>query len=100
MNVRSYNRSPQSPTRNKWVGCILLIVDIEGCNNVERRRFARELVDVVMQHTLLRPYLANDAKPECVCRTTVLERVLYLGSRWKGKETLIWQVLGPPFPLN
>lgn len=61
------------------LGGVNITLDIEGWDkNTERRRFVRELLDVVVQHTLQRPYLADDAKLECVCRTRYL------------KESCIW----------
>ncbi|OCL08310.1 hypothetical protein AOQ84DRAFT_43368 [Glonium stellatum] len=78
------SNSPKFVARNflrhiAHLGGVNITLDIEGWDeNAERRRFARELVDVIVQHTLQRPYLADDAKPECVCRTRYL------------KESCIW----------
>ncbi|KAF2491908.1 hypothetical protein BU16DRAFT_565603 [Lophium mytilinum] len=56
------------------LGGVNTTLDIEGWDkNAERRRFARELMDVIVQDTLQRPYLADDAKPECVYRTRLLK---------------------------
>ncbi|KAF2492589.1 hypothetical protein BU16DRAFT_619980 [Lophium mytilinum] len=61
------------------LGGVNTTLDIEGWDkDAERQRFARELMDVIVENTLQRPYLADDAKPECVCRTRLL------------KESCIW----------
>src|SRR5205807_6803035 len=59
-------RSPKFVARNflqhiARLGGVNITLDIEGwSNNAERRRFARELVDVIVQHTLQRPYLRSE----------------------------------------